>query len=207
MSEASPQEHEGDAARQRQISLGFMFSHSVMGDTSRRLLDIAASHRALLDLLLERGLLDRAEYDARRQEAFQALAQELSANGLGLFLNDRHEDKYVLEDLPEIDCAARLHLCRAACCTLRFPLSRQDVEEGVVRWDYGRPYWNLRVASGYCVHCGPDELRCQVYEKRPGPCRTYDCRQDERIWADFDAMEISDTLAEVFGRGRMTPEE
>ena len=34
----------------------------------------------------------------------------------------------------------RVHLCKASCCRLPFALSRQDVEEGIVRWDLGQPY-------------------------------------------------------------------
>ena len=193
-------EPESAAGPQRQIALGFMFSHSVLGDTSRRLLDVASSNAALLELLVERGLIVPEEYETRRQAAFDALAAELTENGLGLFLNDRHEDKYALGPLAEIDCAARIHLCRAACCTLRFPLSRQDVEEGVLRWDYGRPYWNLRDESGYCVHCSAESRGCTVYDVRPGPCREYDCREDGRIWADFEGRVVSEELEAFFSR-------
>ena len=149
-------------------------------------------------LLVERGLIDAEAFATRRQAAYDTLAAELSENGLGLFLNDRHEDKYDLGPLPEIDCASRVHLCRAACCALRFPLSRQDVEEGVLLWDYGRPYWNLRDEQGYCVHCSAGNHACTVYDVRPGPCREYDCRDDPRIWADFEGRVVSAELGAFF---------
>ena len=198
--DAGAPQPESVANPQRQIMLGFMFSHSIMGDTSRRLLDVAATQNALLELLQEQGLIEPAAFTARRQAAFESLAAELTENGLGLFLNDTHEDKYALAPLPEIDCASRVQLCRAACCALRFPLSRQDVEEGVLRWDYGRPYWNLRDESGYCVHCSAGERACTVYDARPGPCREYDCRDDPRIWADFEARVVSAELDAFFAQ-------
>ena len=92
-------------------------------------------------------------------------------------------DKYALEE-PDIDCAALLPLCKARCCTMAFPLSRQDLDERVVRWDYGQPYTIARNTTGYCVHNSAG--KCEVYDKRPGVCRSYDCRQDKRIWKDFE---------------------
>lgn len=86
----------------------------------------------------------------------------------------------------QIDCAARLALCHAACCRLRVPLSRQDLDEGVVEWDTDHPYLNRQRADGYCVHCDQASQRCAVYDERPGLCRTFDCRHDRRIWIDFD---------------------
>ena len=95
-------------------------------------------------------------------------------------------DKYALDaQHPPIDCGARLALCHAACCRLRVPLTRQDLDEGIVQWDREQPYLNRRQSDGYCVHCDTTR-RCAVYEQRPGLCRTYDCRDDGRIWVDFD---------------------
>jgi Fe-S-cluster containining protein len=28
---------------------------------------------------------------------------------------------------------------------------------------------------------------CTIYERRPGACRAYDCRNDRRVWLDFEA--------------------
>lgn len=93
-------------------------------------------------------------------------------------------DKYALHDLPRIDCEARLSLCQARCCTLSFALSRQDVLEGLLRWDKRLPYRIARADNGYCVH--NQRCVCEVYAQRPAPCRSYDCRQDPRIWIDFE---------------------
>ncbi|MCD4809916.1 MAG: hypothetical protein K8R17_08475 [Methanosarcinales archaeon] len=32
------------------------------------------------------------------------------------------------------------HLCKAVCCKFPFVFSRQDVEEGAIRWEFDRPY-------------------------------------------------------------------
>jgi hypothetical protein len=95
-------------------------------------------------------------------------------------------DKYALTDLPEIDCASHLPLCRARCCTLVFPLSTQDLDERAVRWEYGRPYQIARRPDGFCVHNDASTRRCRLHAQRPASCRTYDCRADKRIWLDFE---------------------
>jgi len=62
----------------------------------------------------------------------------------------------------------------------------QDLDEGTVKWDYARPYMIRKKPNGYCIHHEASTGRCGVYEKRPGVCRTYDCRNDKRIWQDFE---------------------
>ena len=52
---------------------------------------------------------------------------------------------------PQIDCAARLPICKAACCRLHFALSVEEVERGgPLRWELGHPYFNRHNADGYC---------------------------------------------------------
>lgn len=86
-----------------------------------------------------------------------------------------------------VPCAELMPICHARCCTLSFALSTEDLDEGVVRWDYGQPYLiRQRASDGYCVHNAPQSHGCTVHEVRPRVCRSYDCRTDKRIWADFD---------------------
>ena len=95
-------------------------------------------------------------------------------------------DKYTLPRQVRIDCENRRHLCRAACCALTFTLSRQDIEEGIIRWDTDTPYRIARDSKGYCRHIDKETLQCRAYEHRPIPCREYDCRDKLWIWLDFD---------------------
>ena len=32
-----------------------------------------------------------------------------------------------------------------------------------------------------------DAGACTAYDYRPSTCRTYDCREDRRVWIDFEA--------------------
>ncbi len=92
----------------------------------------------------------------------------------------------------EVDCAARMHVCKAVCCTLPFPLSAEEVEAGDVRWDLGHPYVIRQTAEGYCVHNDQSTGGCDVYDRRPGVCRGYSCAEDTRIWSDFDNMVLNE---------------
>ncbi len=95
------------------------------------------------------------------------------------------EDKYTTHS-PDVPCAELIPLCHGRCCTLTFSLSPADLDEGVIRWDYGQPYLIAQRASdGYCVHSDPTSRGCTVHPMRPRVCRSYDCRDDARIWRDY----------------------
>jgi Fe-S-cluster containining protein len=76
-------------------------------------------------------------------------------------------------------------ICRARCCTLDVKLSRQDVEEGQLEWEVEQPYILRKTNDNHCVYLG-DNGACTTYETRPMECRRFDCRDDARIWQDFD---------------------
>jgi Fe-S-cluster containining protein len=40
--------------------------------------------------------------------------------------------------------------------------------------------------DGYCIHIERGTCGCTIYENRPVPCRAFDCRNDKRIWVDFE---------------------
>ena len=37
-----------------------------------------------------------------------------------------------------------------------------------------------------------------IRQNRPVPCHTYDCRQDKRIWSNFEERIVSPDLAKLF---------
>lgn len=147
----------------------------------------------LIDLLVAKGIVTPDELEQQSRVTSPHVQEQFAADPLAPLLGDG-TDKYAVSS-PAIDCAARFHLCRARCCTLRFALSPQDLDEGIVRWDYARPYLNARRPDGYCIHCHPHTGACGVYAHRPAPCRTYDCRNDRRIWRDFEARIPADFAA------------
>jgi Fe-S-cluster containining protein len=153
--------------------------------------DVIATLTALVETLVAHGVLPPAEYERRRQRALDAqkvLLEEHNEVRFGPAV-----DKYALPDLPDLDCASIIAVCKARCCTLSVYCSAQDLDEHVVQWDYSRPYRIRKRDDDYCVHSEPETRRCGVYDKRPAICRTYDCRDDKRIWADFDKRILAES--------------
>ncbi|MEJ2853701.1 MULTISPECIES: YkgJ family cysteine cluster protein [unclassified Saccharothrix] len=173
---------------------GFHETFRRLGLNTELTVQLAAQVFALAEVLIARGVVGLDEVN-RRQRALEGRLRADSDADNAVQLSEE-ADKYALEtERVEIDCASRLPLCRAACCRLRFALSRQDVEEGAVQWEIARPYLNRQRADGYCVHTDERTLGCQVYDRRPGVCRRYDCRRDTRIWVDFDSRIPNPELA------------
>jgi Fe-S-cluster containining protein len=166
----------------REVERGLRFGNLSMMVTRAHVNQTIVDSVALAELLMEKGLFSSEEFDAARERAraqVEALPQPRT------FLTDLG-DKYAEGETVEIDCANRIHLCHARCCSFAFILTGQDLDEGVARWDYGNPYWIRHGADGYCVHCDPATRACGIHAQRPHVCRKFDCRQDKRIWIDFE---------------------
>jgi len=115
-----------------------------------------------------------------------------------LMYQDPEHEKYSFKHEARVDCHRRLHICKAICCKFPFALSRQDVEEGIIRWDFGRPYLIAHDADGYCVHLDRKTYQCTVHESRPVPCRGFDCKDNEKwkVWVDYEKKIINQELIE-----------
>ena len=185
-------------ALRQEVTHGFLDSHVRSDKNAGKALEIASFCYALIELLQEKGLLTFEELNDRQKVVSKRLVKKFEEQGIGLVaLQDFTEDKYTFKEEVEIDCASRLHLCRAACCRLELALSRRDIEEGILKWDLGRPYMLARDADGYCRHLDRGTYRCTVRQHRPIPCRGYDCRKDARIWLDFEQAMINPNLEDV----------
>jgi hypothetical protein len=187
MSESSDA-HAADPVEElrRAISKGLAYTHVRVNAGQSKTLEATSFLYALIELLTERGVVSIDELDERKDTVADRLADKLAQSGNGVLVQDPEHDKYTFEGSVEIDCDSRLHLCHAACCKLPFALSRQDVREGIVRWDLSRPYLNERGEDGWCVHLDRCSKHCAIREHRPVPCRAFDCRNDARIWIDFE---------------------
>jgi len=174
-----------------EVAAGLRYTHFRADANTSKLLEIASFLYAAIDLLSKKGLLDITELDERKKEAATQLVEKFAERGMGVVYQKPEYDKYSFEGGVKIDCENRLHLCRAACCKLRFALSKQDVEEGIMRWDFSAPYLIAHEPDGYCQHLDQEKKCCSVYEHRPIPCRGYNCRDDRRIWLDFDHRIIN----------------
>jgi Fe-S-cluster containining protein len=98
---------------------------------------------------------------------------------------------------PPVNCAERIHLCKAVCCKLGIALSQDEVDRGLVAWEPEQPYMVRHEADGYCSHLHRSDHRCGIYGDRPQPCRIYSCARDPRIWTDFEGMVLNTAWIEA----------
>ena len=143
--------------------------------------EIQQQFETLLEIVIAMGTLRPGhakliEKLRRRVEVARTTAVQLSSVG----------DKYAVTGEP-IDCESRLALCQARCCSFGVVLSRQDVEEGELDWEIDHPYRLRRDSDGYCTNLGREDASCRRYEHRPATCRSYSCKEDRRVWLDFEA--------------------
>ena len=175
-----------DPVRRQEVERGLRLLNHLVSTMRDEILQLGAQVAVLTRKLDESGAArGESVLEALPDRVREARVADEAAGAPRVELSDHRRDKYTVA-VPPVPCAELLPICKARCCTLPFRLSTQDLDGGHVRWDYGRPYWNLRRPDGHCVHNDPDGHGCGVYEERPAPCRAFDCRGDDRIWLDFD---------------------
>lgn len=175
----------------RGVSQGLAYLHGRINATAGRTFEAASFIYALIELLEERNLISREEIDERKKSVAERLLRKFSKHDAGVSVQEAGGDKYNLQGAVTIDCGNRVALCRAACCKMVFPLSPQDIAEGVIGWDFGTPYVIAKDEDGYCRHFDRRRMGCAEHACRPVPCRVYDCRNDARIWTDFAARIVN----------------
>ncbi len=174
---------------ERQVERGSFFTHTVLGENRVRLNEVESFIYGLVDALVAKGVVSPKEVGAATQNVREQLMDKESGVGVAL----RVEPPDIAERPPvSVDCAGRMHICKAVCCKLDFALTVPEVEAGTVRWDLGRPYFIRHEADGHCTHVNRETGGCNVYANRPGVCRGYSCANDKRIWKDFENMELNE---------------
>jgi Putative zinc- or iron-chelating domain len=162
---------------------------------------------ALAAALVKANVVDESAMNAGLPEA-QKQARERNIEAAHVRVGPAH-DKYEVAS-PDIDCAALIPICQARCCRLSVHLAFQDIDEGL-RWEYARPYeLRRRESDGYCIYSDTETRGCGVYTKRPSVCRSYDCRNDQRIWLNFEEripapLERSDPPLYAIRRAKRQP--
>jgi hypothetical protein len=181
-----------ERALRKSIAEGLLYTHSRLSENTHQNLEVASFLYSLIELLSEKHILSIDELDARKHEVQERLVRKNTDRGVGVLLQDGPEqDKYSFAPEAHIDCENRIEYCKAACCRLPFALSKQDIREGIIRWDLGQPYVIEHGDDGYCSHLERGSCRCTVREARPVPCRAFDCRTNRNIWLDFENKVIN----------------
>ena len=179
--------HDGEESLvpSQEFERGLRFLHLLAMQLKQDLYDTVTQVSSLIDAMTEKGLIDKAGLEARYDGSRQREFERIRTHAVVQIADPNQRETEVSGET--IDCSSLIHLCKARCCTFDVTLSAEDLDAGVIRWDYGQPYRIRSAANGYCVHsCGGDGGGCTAYEYRPKACKTYDCRSDERIWIDFE---------------------
>jgi Fe-S-cluster containining protein len=174
----------------RQVERGSLFTHTALGRAGARTRELEAFVYGLIDALVERDVVSLEDVERAVVNAANTLDAAGEPPEPAVVLR---RDLEPADDVPvEVNCAERMPICHAVCCKLDFPLAAEEVEAGGLQWDLGRPYLIRHDADGMCVHNDRETGGCCVYEDRPSPCRRYSCAGDERIWKDFERMELNE---------------
>jgi Fe-S-cluster containining protein len=175
------------------LSSGLIYAHSRINYNTTKTLDAIAFLYALIDLLKEKGILSIDDLEDRKKQVAENVVRMFAESGISVIYQEPEYDKYNYQHEVDVDCRSLHSVCRSVCCKLPHALSRQDVEEGIIRWEYGRPYLIAHDKDGYCVHLDRETLMCLVHAHRPSACRGFDCRNTERwqIWQDFDRKKLN----------------
>lgn len=170
------------------LSSGLLYTHTRINDNTKKTLEAASFLYALIELLKEKGIISIEELDDRKKLVAERLVKKFTESGIGLMYQEPEYDKYGFEHEACVDCQSRIQICKAICCKLPFALSRQDVDEGIIRWEFGRPYLIGHNSDGYCVHLDKYTYHCVVHQHRPVPCRGFDCKDNEKwkVWLDYE---------------------
>lgn len=185
------------------IAKGMRYSHVRINSNTSKTLEATSFLYALIELLNEKGLLSIDELDARKKLVVARLVRKFTESGIGLVYQDPEYDKYTFNHEAQVDCLSRLQICKAICCKFPFALSKQDIEEEIIRWEFGRPYLIAHDNDGYCVHMDRETYQCTVRGHRPVPCRGFDCSNDKKwqVWLDFENKIVDEDFVKKINDG------
>ena len=181
----------------RQVERASLFNHASLDRVASRASGIEAKLAQLVELLREKGIVAGAELGPPAAEAPEVPAdpevgeEPAAPPGVPWPTFAFRDGSARPKPAQEVNCAERMHVCHAVCCKLHFALTAGEVDAGKVRFDLGFPYMIRHDSDGYCTHNDRTTGFCGVYGDRPGVCRRYSCANDERIWKDFDKMELN----------------
>ena len=117
---------------------GMRFVHVISMQLKQDLYDTVTQMSAFIDAAAENGVVEREDLEKRYESSRQREYERIRSHAVVQIAEPSSATPVVTGDA--LDCQSRLHLCKARCCTFDVTLSTEDLDKGVIRWDYGRPY-------------------------------------------------------------------
>ena len=174
---------------ERQLERSSHFIHSSLELHINRINELEGQLHGLIEMLSENGQLDKSILNSisSKIQAEKIEKSEHLYNRTAIRMDPVEANM----DNSPVNCEKRVHICKAVCCKMNFALSVEEIESGKIKWDLGQPYFLRHNSDGYCTHMDLEKMCCSIYEDRPRICRSYSCANDERIWNDFEKMELN----------------
>ena len=161
------------------------------------MMDVALLKRALMSLG-QTGVMERRRIE--KELILELFPPKNVRPGLGIsvVLGQSHATS-------EENCDTRCHLCKQACCRIfDVPLNAEEVESGRFDWNPRAPY-SLHKNHMGCAHLVNG--KCSIYHNRPATCFTYSCKQDTRIWEDYEKMVLNPSLKQRLISTNLLPKD
>ncbi|MFO0748273.1 MAG: YkgJ family cysteine cluster protein [Myxococcota bacterium] len=163
--------------------------HADLARTQQVELEQAAIVQAMLQILMAKGIVTGPELDMLYPQMHHTLAVARAQQSLGPKLSPAGLDP---REPTDLDCASHHATCGAACCSsFNVFLTPEEASSGRYVWDFTTPYRLLVDGDGTCVYFDRERLGCSIWHDRPTSCRTFDCRDDGRVWDDYPARRLS----------------
>jgi Fe-S-cluster containining protein len=175
---------------ERQTEKASLFTHTVLSQQIIRQNENDFFLYGLIDYLTAKGMVVPEDLKKYVETVKNEIIEKKEYASLGASIRKDNDGIETTNFVP-VNCEERLPICKAVCCKLSFALSVEEIEEGKLKWELGKPYHIRHQSNGYCCHINNENKQCNVYENRPSVCKKYSCAQDHRIWKDFDKMILN----------------
>ena len=172
----------------RQVERASLFTHTALGRGFVRLRELESFVYGLIDALIARNVVTQDEIaDAVASSATSSTRPERYPSPAWPFASpSRTRPPRRSSSTARPGCTS---VTRSVASSTSF--SRPARSRRGAKWDLGRPYLLRRESDGLCTHNERCTGWCGIYDDRPVPCQRYTCAHDERIWKDFEKMELN----------------
>ena len=103
----------------KELIRGLVYNHDRANANTAQLHETSATLQAMVELLVQGGVLDREMFEERRIEAAENLRQHYIKQGMAVAMQEFGGSKYQFQSGAEVDCENHVHLNREKhCCTI-----------------------------------------------------------------------------------------
>jgi Fe-S-cluster containining protein len=182
---------------QQQNSRLFSVIESLQNELRNVMMDVALVKRALVSLG-QVGVMERQRIE--KELILELFPPKHAPSGLGVVVA-HHKN----QDSVELDCEKRIPVCQQACCRIfNIHLNSEEAESGRFDWNPRMPYTMLKNHLG-CTYLS--QGKCLIYHHRPKTCFTYSCKNDRRIWEDYEKMVLNSSLKQRLISNHLLPSD